>query len=97
MRLCHIGFEWKREDLWVGAYWRWRGDWLDVWICLLPCVPLHVVLQCGEECHWCRHFGSVRRHPAGLLVCEICWETVRARDGLGGYHQELREERGEED
>lgn len=32
---CWIGVFWKRTEL--LSYWKW-----DVWLCLLPCVPLHV-------------------------------------------------------
>ncbi len=46
-RIC---LEIKREDLWVGAFYK-RGtmlggqlDSLDIWICLLPCLPLHITL-----------------------------------------------------
>jgi hypothetical protein len=44
---------WKPADLWVGAFVKpsrspldptWR--YLDVYICLLPCLPLHV------HCWW---------------------------------------------
>jgi hypothetical protein len=43
-----VRVEWKPEDLWVGAYWRrtqervWWSRRYDLWICLLPCLPLHV-------------------------------------------------------
>jgi hypothetical protein len=51
-------FEFKPQDLWIGAFWRaefvheLQDDFcvsvvvsrrrLDVWICLLPMLPLHV-------------------------------------------------------
>ena len=47
-------FEVKREDLWVGAYWKDttrvtddgpRTIATDVWICLVPCVPLHLTIR----------------------------------------------------
>lgn len=34
--------EFKLEDLWIGAFWRQDGNCIDLWICLLPCLPLHV-------------------------------------------------------
>lgn len=34
--------EWKPEDLWVGVFWRRTGNRLDVWVCLLPCLPIHL-------------------------------------------------------
>ena len=36
------GFEFKLQDLWIGAYWKRIGNCVDIWICLLPCVPLHI-------------------------------------------------------
>ena len=35
-------FEFKRKNLWVGAFWKRCGNCVDVWICFVPCVPLHV-------------------------------------------------------
>lgn len=47
--------EWKLEDCWVGVFWKRSPPErtllllglpslprVDVWICLLPCLPLHV-------------------------------------------------------
>lgn len=46
--------EWKVEDMWIGLYWR-VGRWavegdparqvrkIDVWICILPCLPIHLI------------------------------------------------------
>ena len=33
--------EWKIQDMWIGAYWATGGHCLDVWLCILPCVPIH--------------------------------------------------------
>lgn len=38
----HIAIEWKPEDCWIGAYWKRRGSWFDLWVCLLPMVPIHI-------------------------------------------------------
>ncbi len=35
-------FEWKPQDLWVGAFWKRDGNCVDLWLCFLPCVPLHI-------------------------------------------------------
>lgn len=36
-------FEWKLNDFWVGAFWRrWGRHRFDLWICLIPCIPLHI-------------------------------------------------------
>jgi hypothetical protein len=37
---CRV--EWKLRDMWVGLYWATEGHCLDAWVCLLPCVPIHV-------------------------------------------------------
>lgn len=37
-----IGIEFKLQDLWVGVYWKRVGNSVDAWICLLPCLPIHV-------------------------------------------------------
>lgn len=35
---------WEPRDLWVGVYWttcsKIVGDTLDIYICLLPCLPI---------------------------------------------------------
>jgi hypothetical protein len=46
MKLTSAKFEWKLADLWIGVFWKRSNGLackvLDVWICLLPCVPLHL-------------------------------------------------------
>lgn len=39
--------EFKKEDCWIGFFWRVSsdiclGDTVDLWICLLPMVPLRL-------------------------------------------------------
>lgn len=47
-RRGYVALEWKLADLWVGAFWdrRWRSEIgcfsYHVWICLIPCVPIHL-------------------------------------------------------
>ncbi len=37
-------FEFKKEDFWIGAFWKKEVGDLNthLWICLLPCLPLHI-------------------------------------------------------
>lgn len=35
-------FELKWRDIWVGLYWKQIGNCIDVWICFIPCIPLHI-------------------------------------------------------
>ena len=37
-----IKIEWKVQDLWIGAYWENRDYIFHLWICLVPCVPIHI-------------------------------------------------------
>ena len=45
-----LSLEFKPADLWVGIFWKWSGTWrkpkdrLDLWICLVPCLPIHLRL-----------------------------------------------------
>jgi hypothetical protein len=34
--------EWKLADCWVGCYWARKDGVLHIWICIVPCVPLHL-------------------------------------------------------
>lgn len=47
-RIGGMRFEFKLEDFWIGAFWRREDDrkcpFIDLWICLVPCVPLHITL-----------------------------------------------------
>lgn len=42
------GVEFKLEDAWVGLFWKRKGRYLDAWICLAPCLPVHVVKRPGQ-------------------------------------------------
>lgn len=35
-------FEFKKQDLWIGAFWKTDRNGWNIWICLLPCLPLHI-------------------------------------------------------
>ena len=39
-----VTLEFKKEDFWVGAYWRYDRAYQiwHLWICLLPCLPIHI-------------------------------------------------------
>ena len=43
VRYWGVALEWKPADLWIGAFWRRaRREDFDLWVCLLPCLPIHV-------------------------------------------------------
>ncbi len=39
--------EFKREDGWIGYFYRWEDAitliWIDIWICIVPCFPVHIM------------------------------------------------------
>jgi len=37
-----ISIEFKLQDLWIGAFWKRIGNCVDLWVCLVPCVPIHI-------------------------------------------------------
>lgn len=39
-----IKLEWKVQDLWLGAYWKRNRLCTEIWVCLIPCVPIHITL-----------------------------------------------------
>lgn len=49
--------EWKPRDLVVGVYWKrtfyrtltYRYRAVHVWVCLLPCIPIHLTFTREEE------------------------------------------------
>lgn len=41
---CKVQFQWDPRDLWIGAFWRRSDLCLHIFVCFLPCVPLHVTL-----------------------------------------------------
>lgn len=58
----HVRLEFKPADLWIGAYWtlepetfvkrsglRMTGYVFNLWLCLVPCLPLHLVVMAETE------------------------------------------------
>ena len=38
----NIDVEFKLQDFWVGAYWKRGIHKFDIWICIIPCFPIHI-------------------------------------------------------
>ena len=43
-----VQLECKIQDCWIGVYWRREEEQLHIWICLLPCFPLHIQVHPKE-------------------------------------------------
>ncbi len=46
-----ISICWEPRDLWVGVYWTTLLHELEVFICILPCLPLRL--------RWVRSWGGI--------------------------------------
>lgn len=44
----HLRLEWKLADFWIGCFWKSEDGHFDLWICLLPCLPLHLFRRLDE-------------------------------------------------
>ncbi len=49
-----LAVEFKIEDCWIGIFWRFKEvgygsilgsvtEDLNIWICLIPCFPIHII------------------------------------------------------
>lgn len=55
-----IAIEFEPRDLWIGVYWKRRrvlvagcktADDLHVWVCLVPCFPIHIAVRGTPQPH----------------------------------------------
>jgi len=37
---CQIEF--KLADMWIGVRWKRIGNCIDSWVCIIPCIPIHL-------------------------------------------------------
>ena len=52
MKIAKIELQFKLQDFWIGIFWKSGFNWpigdfklIDIWICLIPCFPLHIRLH----------------------------------------------------
>jgi len=36
-----LAWEFKLPDCWLGVYWHRLPGRMDVWLCVIPCLPVH--------------------------------------------------------
>ena len=52
-----IKVEFKLQDFWIGGFWKIEEEfgqgesiaYLHIWICLIPCFPIHIKLIRDKE------------------------------------------------
>lgn len=40
--MLKVRLEFKLADMWVGVFWDKRGTALHIWLCIIPCFPIHI-------------------------------------------------------
>jgi hypothetical protein len=53
-RALELSLEWKAQDMWLGLFSAKRRHasgvrYVDVWCCVLPCLPLHLLYARDKE------------------------------------------------
>ena len=43
-KIASMRFEVKKQDAWIGAYWKQDRYALHIWVCFLPMLPLHIIV-----------------------------------------------------
>jgi len=83
-----VRFEWKLRDFWVGGYWKRGRLQTDVWICLLPCLPIHIIFW-RVECPQCGALVKKlsKEEPTGHEFC--CIHCAWNPDGCRCRYGEL--------
>jgi hypothetical protein len=44
-RSWRVRVEFKAADCWIGVFWRRELGQLDVWLCLVPMLPIHLTAR----------------------------------------------------
>lgn len=49
----HVRLEFKLEDAWIGVFWKRtpqgrEAKKTDIWVCLVPCLPVHITIGGSE-------------------------------------------------
>jgi hypothetical protein len=65
------------NDMWLGLYWTYKDDVLDIYVTLFPCYPFHVEIIIIKECSLCHkrdHDLTPWYIPAKgtIWLCDYC-------------------------
>jgi hypothetical protein len=44
-----VQLELKLADCWIGAFWKRDASILHIWLCVIPCIPLHIQILSKEK------------------------------------------------
>ncbi len=57
----HWRIEIKWFDCWIGVYWKRSIAGIDIYICLLPCIPIHIWQDVYHTDALLQEFGASER------------------------------------
>lgn len=93
-RNIKIGFQFSLHDWWIGLHWKQFGHITQVWVCLIPCVAVHVSWE-GEidlsaadrsckRCHGTGIMGRKKRkgREPMRLICDCVAKATIKRDAV---------------
>lgn len=63
MRDYNLTIDWGIRYFWVGVCWKRDGNCFDMWVCLLPFIPVH--FSC-----WGKSWGMPSLDPDELMGSE---------------------------
>jgi hypothetical protein len=83
-----IQLEWKLQDFWLGVFWKRTKLHTDIWICLIPCIPIHITLW-RVQCPRCDAIVKrVYTDSAGVITAcciECAWNPNGCRCRFGEF------------
>ena len=44
-----ITLEYKIQDFWIGLFWQTKAGKLHIYVCLIPCFPIHIALDRNKK------------------------------------------------
>ena len=74
----------KWQDAWIGVYYNKRFDGYDIWICLIPFLPIHIWKEAAHAV-WCPECGHHRHELSpcfyfndDLSRCTCAWNSKKS-------------------
>jgi hypothetical protein len=82
MRNWNLQLEWKPQDLWIGAFWKRDGNRFDLWVCILPCLPVHFSCWGVESSEGAQEVTSELIDEAVNCAWHVAGTTMHSREDI---------------
>lgn len=85
-----LALEFKLADFWIGAFWQRKERHFDLWLCLLPCLPIHLSVKLKDKryltekainasrCMECLCYHGAHKLTCSLITVEHLLRLVKA-------------------